>query len=336
MKRRIGLLAASLFVTIGLSSCYTEFATTGSDYYNQGSQGYAYYDSSSSGYAYDSTGAPIINNYNYYGYGYPYYDYYDNWWTPSPWWWHTDLWLGWGWDSWAYAGPSWYGGWPYRGGYDYYSPFYPYGTGYGYRAGNPRVRPSNIGDTRNGRENYGGGSAVQYVQPVGSSAGVGSANATGGRSASANRTQPPTTRARTSTPSSTGSPSGGAVDQPRTRTPNSQPQSQPATQGQPRSRDNGSSGSNNSSGSSRGSTNSNGNSQPRPRGMSASSHRVMSPSGQSRAYVRSFRYQSAPAQPSRGYSQARAASSPRSVSVAHSAPPPARSGGSNGGGRGRR
>lgn len=80
MKTRIVFLAISLSVAIGLSSCYTEFATTGNDGYNQDSQGY--YDSSNYGYTYDSTNAPIINNYNYYGYGYSgYNDYNDNWWT---------------------------------------------------------------------------------------------------------------------------------------------------------------------------------------------------------------------------------------------------------------
>lgn len=171
MKTRMILFAISVVVAVGLSSCYTEFATTGDDYYGQGSQGY-YYDSSSSGYVYDSTGAPLVNNYNYYGYGYPTYDYYDNWWTPSPWWWHTDLWFGW--NSWPYyGGPSWYAGFglgsPYYGYYSpyNYSPFYPYGSGYAYQTVNPSGRVRNIGDTRDGRENYGGGSTVPSIQPVG-------------------------------------------------------------------------------------------------------------------------------------------------------------------------
>jgi hypothetical protein len=355
MKTRISLLAISLFVVAGLSGCYTEFATTGNDYYgqdSQGSQGY-YYDSSSSGYAYDSTGAPIINNYNYYGYDYPSYGYYDNWWTPSPYWWHSDLSFnfGWGYNSWYDGGWGWGSPYSYYGygyGYSpfyspyYYSPFYPYGNGYAYQTGNPTGRVRSVGDTRNGRENYGGGSTTPYVQPVGTSGGVGSANATGGASANTNQTP---TRTRTSTPSSTGNTNSGTVSPPRTRSGNpqpEQPQSQPP-QEQPRPRDNGNS---------RGGDNQGSGNQGRSRGGAMSSYRGAPAPHPQRVRYYYWRPQriNAPAMQAnrsswrpaeRGYVQPRAEyAAPRSnEGVRYSAPAPAaaRSGGgesrSSGGGR---
>lgn len=335
MKTRIGLLAISLFVAVGLSSCYTEFATTGNDYYGQGSQGY-YYDSSSSGYVYDSTGAPIANNYNYYGYGYPSYDYYDNWWTPSPWWWRSDLSFnfGWGYNPWYDGGWGWGNPYSYYGyGYSpfyspyYYSPFYPYGNGYAYQPVNPTGRVRNIGDTRNGRDSYGGGSTGTYVQPVGTSTGVGGANATGGASANTGQTS---TRTRTSTPSSTGNTSSGTVNQPRTRSGDQQPQSQPPQQ-QPRTRDNGGGG---------GSNQGNG----RSRGGSMSSYRNTPSPQRVRYYWRPQQVNRPTANRSswtpatnRGYAQPRTENAPsRSTqAVRSSAPAPSRSGGGSGSSGGR-
>ncbi|HUI29210.1 MAG TPA: hypothetical protein VLX91_03255 [Candidatus Acidoferrales bacterium] len=268
MKTRLFLIAISFLTALSLSSCYTEFAATGDGGYSYSSPPSNYYDSSYAATSYDTTGAPIINNYNYYGYGYPYYDgYYDNWWTPSPWWWHSNFWLSFGWGT-----SPWYTGWwepysgygyngygpyyngygPYYNPYYYYSPYYPNRYGYVYQPGNPtgRVRP--LTDTRTGRESYGGGTTVPYVQPVGT-ANVGNANSTSNTSTNAN--QSPNTRTRTSTPSSTGNNSSTPTNQPRVRSTDSQPQ--------PRVRDNGN-----------GRGNDQGN-QGRSRGHSASSFRVI-------------------------------------------------------------
>ena len=261
MKTKMLILGFSFLVAMGLSSCYTQFAATGDGYYNSDSQ--AYYDSSSSGYAYDSTGAPIINDYNYYGYEYPsYYGFYDNWWTPSPWWWRSDLWLGW--DSYAYGGPSWYAGigwgYPYGGYYssNYYSQFYPYGSAHANRYGQFAGRPRTIGETR-GRESYGGGSTNPYTQPGVSNTSNGGSLGTGPSASPSSSV----TRSSSATSPSTGSGSNATSNQPRTRSTDSSPQSQPPAQEQPRVRDNGNS------------PNTQGN-QGRPRGGTTSSYRTSS------------------------------------------------------------
>jgi hypothetical protein len=315
MKTKFFALAISLLAALGLSSCYTEFATTGNDNgYGYPNYSSGYYDSSYAGNSYDTTGAPIINNY--YGYGYPWYDY-DNCYTPNPWWWQSDLYFGFGWglNSWYSGGFGWgspfyayngYGFGPYYSPYNY-SPFYPYGSGYyGYQTGvfNPRGRVRTIGDTRDGRESYGGGSTpVPYTPSAGSVGGTGSAGA--GSAGSASRQPASTERTR-----STGT--------------NSQPQSQPATQDQPRVRD---------TGPSRNGDSGNSNSGARPRGGAAYSRRV---SGSHRVMYRGSRqsYRMA-SQPQRQMQYTQAARTPgfRSAPVMSSA---RSSGSSAGGGRGRR
>ncbi len=265
MKTKLAALTVSLFVAIGLSGCYTQFATTSDNsggYGSSSNSNSGYYNSSSdSGYSYyDSTAAPMVNNYNYnyYGYDYPYsnYNWNYNYFTPSPAWWYSDnLWFGFGWNSGYWDPYSMYGGYgwpynyysPYSSYYSpyYYSPFYPYAPIYVYQNGNTEStgRIRNIGSTRNGREGYGGGtSPVPYVQPSAGTS-VGSANA--GSGASRNVQPSPATRTRTNE----NPPSNGTVE-PRTRTreyapppsqypvPNSQ--SPAAPQNQPRVREGGS------------------------------------------------------------------------------------------------
>ncbi len=341
MKSKFFVLAVSLLTALGLSSCYTEFATTGDDngyvYPNNSS---AYYDSTYAGGSYDTTGAPIINNYygysssGYDGYGYPWYDY-DNCYTPSPWWWQSDLWLGFGsgWNSWYYGGLGWgspyyaYGGYglgPYYSAYGY-SPFYPYGGGYygrGYGYLNPIGRPRTSGDTREGRESYGGGSTpVPYSPSAGSVGGTRTAGANSG--ASANGQSGSTEGARTRG-------NGSAQQQPGSNT-NSQPQSQPGTQDQPRVRDAGPSGGGNGN---------NNNSGGRPRGRSSAAY-SRSISGSHRVMLyRNYRQSNRMMRLQQPQRQMQYAQSPRS-SGSRSAPvtSSARSGGgrsSSGGGRGRR
>ena len=287
MRTKIFVSAISLLAALGLSSCYTEFAATGNDEgYGYPSYSSGYYDSSYAGNGYDTTGAPIINNYNYYGYGYPsYYD--DNWYTPSPWWWQNDLWFGFGggYNSWYTGGFGW--GTPYYAYNGYalgpysrygYSPFYPYGSGYyGYQTGgvNPTGRVRTIGDTRDGRESYGGGSTpIPWTSGAGAVSGTGNAGA--GSAGSASR-QPASTE-RTRSTGANVSPSSGVTQQPSNRTrdggssqqqPNSNTNSRP--QSQPRVRD---------MGPSRSGDSGNSNSGARPRGAAysgsiSSSHRVM-------------------------------------------------------------
>jgi len=360
MKTRILVLIFSLSAVISLSGCYTEFASTRDDY---GSSGYSpnYYDSSNSGYAYDTTGAPIINNYNYYGYGYGYpYDYgmYDNFYTPSSWWWQSDLWLGFGWglNSWYtgyYGSPYGYGG--YYGYPHYHSPFYPYGPTYVYQnGGSPTGRVRTIGNTREGRESYGGGSApVPYVPSTSGGSVYGGATTRGGTSTSVQPSAGTRTRTTSTTNGSSPQSTGNAqpAQQPRVRSgdnssapsTNSQPQSAPQ-QPQPRVRDTGSSGSSSGGNNNQGSSNNNGGRSRRNGNMS---YRMQGRPAQ----VRYFRAQppnrSVQAVPARGveqryyqpaasrpvYSQPRVESAPRSSSVRESAP--ARSG-SSGGGRSRR
>jgi hypothetical protein len=257
MKTKFFVMSIALISAVGLSSCYTEFATTQDNGY--GYQSYSpdyYYDSTYAGESYDSSGAPIINNYyNYYGYGNPYDSWwYDNWYTPSPWWWSSGLWLSfdWGLTPW-YGGFGWpyyyyrtgfYGFSPYYSPY-YYSPFYPYGPGYVYSPVlvNPTGRARTIGDTRYGRDSYGGGSEpVLYTPSAGSVTGTGSAGA--GSAASASR-QPASTERTRSTNASPSS-SSTTTQQPRERTrtgetvpqppqqatapaPSSRPESQPSS-----------------------------------------------------------------------------------------------------------
>ncbi len=162
MKTRIAALAVSFLVALGLSGCYTEFATTGGNY---GDYGSSYNSSSSSsdssqyGYSptyYDSTGVPAVNpdyqsndygygTYGMGGYGYgsawpPYgYGYYGSpfmnpplWsysmFSPSLAWWPMDSWyLGFGMSS-VYGGPFSYAGLAGWGNYPSY--YYPYLGGY--------------------------------------------------------------------------------------------------------------------------------------------------------------------------------------------------------------
>ncbi len=357
MRTKLFALTITLAIAAGMSGCYTEFATTGDSYGNYGYSGNSqpgYYDSTYSGYSYDTTGNTIINNY--YGYPSTYYGWYDNWYTPSPWWWQSDMWFGFGWNSWYsnpysfYAGYGW-GSSYYNGLYSpyYYNPFYPYSPFYAYQQGNnsPNGRVRNIGDTRYGREGYGGGgSTVPNAQP-GAGTSVGGANAsTSGSSANAKPAPPDRTRNTNSTP-----PSNGTVDQPRTRTGggSAQPQSAPS---QPRSRDNGTT---------RSGDGSQGNSgtQGRSRGGNNTSYRSVSP--QTRYYwhpmagrperitkVRREQQTLRPVQevrvftPSRSanvreYSPARSASAPTYSpgARASASPAPARTGSSHSSGGGR-
>jgi len=321
MKTKFFVLAVSMLTALSLSSCYTEFATTGNEngYSYQGNSP-EYYDSTYSGNSYDTMGTPMINNYyNYYGYSYPWYDY-NNWYTPSPWWWQSDLWLnfGWGLNPWYGVGFGW--GWPYYSGalYGYssyyspyfgYSPFYPYGLGYYHQNGavNPAGRVRTIGDTRDGRESYGGGSTpVPYTPSTGNVSGTGSTG-TAGAGVAASREPAPAERTRSSNVNAT---SSSTNTQPATRTrdngastqqqPSStpQPQSQPAPE-QPRVRD---------SGPSRGDDSGNNSSGNQPRGRSGTaysrntsgSHRVMWGSRQSYRVMRATqRIEMQYAQPSR-------------------------------------
>ena len=245
MKTKFFVLAVSILTALGLSSCYTEFATTGEDNgygyptYSPNSSS-DYNDSTYAGGSYDTTEAPEISNtYDYYGCNYPWYDY-NNVYTPSPWWWQNDSWFdfGWGLNSWYGGGFGWgspyYAYNPYGFG-SYYSPYYngyyPYGHGFYHERGNVggRPRPSSVGDTREGRQNYGGGSMTRPFAPsAGSVTGTGNA-ASAGTGASASREPASAQRARSSGTSVTPASSSA------------QPQSQP-TSDQPRVRDNGASG----------------------------------------------------------------------------------------------
>lgn len=312
----------ALAVAVGLSGCYTEFATTGDNYGNYGSPGTnspGYYDSTYSGYSYDTTGATIINNY--YGYPSTYYGWYDNWYTPSPWWWQSNLWFGFGWNPWYSYPYSFYAGYGWGSSYYgynspyYYNPFYPYGSAYAYQQGylSPTGRVRNVGDTRYGRDGYGGGtSAAPNAQPgAGTSVGGANANSSG---ASANTQSAPAARTRTTN----APPSNGTVDK---------PQSAPA---QPRGRDNGTT----TQGRSRGGTSSNYRS-----GSSHVRHYLHPMTGQSARSMRVRREQQSlrPMQDFRGFASPRSASAPGySPSVRESAPSaPARAEGSHGGGGGR-
>ena len=233
MKTKLAALALSLLVAAGLSGCYTEFATTGDTYGGYGQSGnnnqYYYNDSTNSGYSYDTTGVSSpysYNNYNSYNYyGSPYGTdmwYYNNWFTPSSAWWNSDnLWLGFGWNSWGNGPYSMYGGlgfgWynnfysPY---YSYYSPYYspfgysPYGyygyysPYYYYQTAGTQVpaRARNFGNTRNGRQEFGGGSASYGMSGAGSNVSGGNA---GARSSVESPGAVSTSRARASSGSAT-------------------------------------------------------------------------------------------------------------------------------------
>ncbi len=162
MKTRLAALTVSFLVALGLSGCYTEFATTSGNYGGYGSSyssGSAGADTSQYGYGptyYDSTGSPAVNpnyqsnDYGYgtygmggygygnawpaYGYGYYGSPYMNNpLWSysmfyPSAAWWPMDSWyLGFGMSSW-YGGPFSYGGLAGWGNWPSY--YYPYLGGY--------------------------------------------------------------------------------------------------------------------------------------------------------------------------------------------------------------
>ncbi len=248
MKTKLAVSALALVVSLSVAGCYTEFATTGGNYGGYGSSyGSGYYTSADSGYAYDTTSAPVVNNYisNYYGtdYSYPYYGgslYYQNMFVPDMGWWNTDSWM------FGIGIGGWYGSYPYYGGYAYggysmwpygYSPYYNYYSPYSYY-GSPlyssyypyytpwwpysyysnssglSARTRNSGDTRYGREGYGGG-GVAPQQAVGTTE-TGRAYGTTGGASSGQATPSVRTRAGdTGNPGTVGA--GNAVDQSRVR-----------------------------------------------------------------------------------------------------------------------